>query len=180
MTRVGSPDELAKEHTMSHPDDMSGVSESHSPPSSRKRSSSGKPEQQRADETETAATDRTDRPATKYLTVTIDADSARVIRVEGQNASGTSHELTRDERRRLVSVGDDRLDDLLERAFEAGIACVLGGDADVDETQESPEDAQLRRELLAPLIKRSAVKRLRESGVLNRAIVNTLIESPAT
>jgi len=165
---------------MSHPDDMSTVSESYSPTSRRNRPSSSKREQPHGEETDTAATERTDRPATKYLTVTIDADSARVVRVEGQNASGTRHELTRDERRNLANIGDDRLDDLLERAFEAGIACVLGGDADVDETQESPEDAQLRRELLAPLIKRSAVRRLRESGVLNRAIVNTLIESPAT
>ena len=82
--------------------------------------------------------------------------------------------------RSLASGSDDRLDDLLERAFEAGIACVLGGDADVDATQESPEDAQLRRQLLAPLIKRSAVNHLRESGALNRAIVNTLIDPSKT
>lgn len=148
---------------MSQPDDMSAVSETYSPTSSRKGPSSG-----------------TDRPATKYLTVTIDADSARVIRIEGQNASGARHELTRDERRSLASGSDDRLDDLLERAFEAGIACVLGGDADVDATQESPEDAQLRRQLLAPLIERSAVNHLRESGALNRAILNTLIDPSKT
>jgi len=160
---------------MPNPDDMSGVSESHSP-TSRNRSSSSKLEQSRREETETATTNRTDRQATKYLTVTIDADSARVVCVEGQNASGARHELTRDERRSLASSADDKLDDLLERAFEAGIACVLGGDADFDATQESPEDTQLRHRLLAPLIERSAVKHLRESGVLNRAIVNTLID----
>jgi hypothetical protein len=179
MTRVGSPDELAKEHTMSHPDDMP-VSEPSSRTSNRNRPSSGKPEQLRGEENETAATNRTDRPVTKYLTVTIDADSARVVRVEGQNASGARHELTRDERKSLASDKDDSLDDLLERAFEAGIACVLGGDADIDATPESPEDTQLRHELLAPLIKRSAVKHMRDSGVLNRAIVNTLIEPPTS
>lgn len=164
---------------MPHPDDMSAVSQPYSPPSSRNKPSSGKPDQSRGGETETAATDRADRPATKFLTVTIDADSARVVRVEGQNASGARHDLTRDERSNLAN-GDDRLDDLLERAFEAGIACVLGGDDDLDATQESPEDAQLRHQLLAPLIERSAVKQLRESGVLNRAIMNTLIDSSKT
>jgi hypothetical protein len=93
------------------------VSESYSPTSRRNRPSSSKPEQSRGEETDTAATKRTDRPVTKYLTVTIDADSARVVRVEGQNANGTRHELTHDERKNLASIGDDRLDELLERVW---------------------------------------------------------------
>ena len=42
--------------TMPHPDDMSAVSEPYSPPSNRNRPSSGKPDQSRGGETETAAT----------------------------------------------------------------------------------------------------------------------------
>jgi len=67
--------------------------------------------------------------------------------------------------------------DLVEEAFEAGIACVLGGDTEPVDVNESVEDVELRHQLLAPLIERSAVvKSWIERGALNRAVVNSLIE----
>jgi hypothetical protein len=53
------------------------------------------------------------------------------------------------------------------------------GDEDEDEdeeTEESPADAELRHQLLAPLIKRSAVRQLTDRAALHRAILGTLIE----
>jgi hypothetical protein len=63
----------------------------------------------------------------------------------------------------------------MEQAFEAGIATVLGHEEE-EPTEETPEDAELRRELLAPLIERSGLAHLTERTALNRAILGTLIE----
>ena len=72
---------------------------------------------------------------------------------------------------------DERVLALVEHAFEAGIASVLGvGDEEEENTQESPEDIEFRRELLAPLIERSGLGHLKERPALNRAILGTLIE----
>jgi hypothetical protein len=65
----------------------------------------------------------------------------------------------------------------VEQAFEAGIASVLGREEDEGETtEESPEDVELRRELLAPLMERSGLGLLTERVALNRAMLGTLIE----
>jgi len=54
---------------------------------------------------------------------------------------------------------------------------VLGVEDDEEEkAQESPEDAEFRRQLLAPLIEQSGLGHLRERPLLNRAILGTLIE----
>ena len=118
-----------------------------------------------------------DASEAKLLTITIDADTARVIRVEGVDSKGSRHELSSVEREVILQrVADGRVEDLVERAFEAGIACVLDDDAEPIAADESAEDAELRHELLAPLIERSAVKHITESGVLDRAILSTLID----
>jgi len=108
----------------------------------------------------------------------IDVNSAHVVRVEGQDATGARFELSVDEKNSLAKRGaHERLEDLVEEAFEAGIACVLGGDTEPVDVNESVEDAELRHQLLAPLIERSAVvKSWIERGALNRAVVNRLIE----
>lgn len=126
------------------------------------------------------ATERTDTPESKLLTITIEADTARVVRIEGVDPDGARHELSPVEREVILQRGTDgRVEDLMERAFEAGIACVLDDDAESSAAEESAEDAELRHELLAPLIKRSAVKHITESGVLDRAILSTLIDHSA-
>ena len=144
------------------------------------RRSSLKSDQPRAEKADRSVELRSDRPASNYLTVTIDADSAQVIRVDGVDATGVRHELSGDERAKLVKDwSDNKLQDVVEQAFEAGIACVLGGD-ERNTTAESPEDAELRHRLLTPLIERSAVGRLLERGALNRAVLNTLIANDTT
>jgi hypothetical protein len=111
------------------------------------------------------------------VTITIDAASAEVVRVEGLDATGTRRELSDEEKASLVNGGrrDELLEAVVEHAFEAGIACVLGDDEE-ETPPESPADAALRHQLLAPLIERSVVGRLRERAALNRAMLGTLIE----
>ena len=160
---------------MSEAHESSAAPDRYSPPSKAGRRSPLKSDQPLADMPDRSVEAPSERPATKFLTVTIDADSARVIRVDGLDDSGIRRELSSDERARLVKDwSNDKVQDVVEQAFEAGIACVLGGD-ESDPTAESAEDTELRRRLLAPLIERSAVGRLMERGALNRAVVSTLV-----
>jgi hypothetical protein len=146
---------------------------------------SGQPRVEKADQTEATKTARatavkTDQPVHRLMTVTItiDADSAEVVRVEGVDATGARHELSDDEKSSFIQERrDERVAALVEQAFEAGIASVLGvGDEEEEKTPESPADAEFRRQLLAPLIERSGLGNLRERPLLNRAILGTLIE----
>jgi len=142
----------------------------------------GQPRMEKADQTEAPKTKTTavkaDQPVHRLMTVTItiDAESAEVVRVEGVDATGARRELSDDEKASLMKEGrDERVTALVEQAFEAGIACVLGIEEE-EETQESPEDAEFRRQLLAPLLERSGVGHLTERPALNRAILGTLME----
>jgi len=137
-----------------------------------------KSDQSRGKKSDRPTADRADRREIKFLSVMIDVNSAHVVRVEGQDATGARFELSVDEKNSLAKRGaHERLEDLVEEAFEAGIACVLGGDTEPVDVNESVEDAELRHQLLAPLIERSAVvKSWIERGALNRAVVNRLIE----
>ena len=142
----------------------------------------GQPRVEKADQTEAPKTRtnavRADQPVHRLMTVTItiDAESAEVVRVEGVDATGARRELSDDEKGSLMKEGrDERVTALVEQAFEAGIACVLGIEEE-EETQESPEDAEFRRQLLAPLLERSGVGHLTERPALNRAILGTLME----
>lgn len=112
----------------------------------------------------------------KLFAVTIDANTAQVVRLESLDSTGARHELSDEEKASLVHEGGEgRLEEALEQAFEAGIDCVLGADTQ-DETAESQEDAKLRHLLLTPLIEHSPAKRLLQREVLNRAILGTLIQ----
>jgi len=111
------------------------------------------------------------------VTITIDAESAEVVRIEGVDATGSRHELSDEEKASIIKERrDERLGMLVEQAFEAGIASVLGLEDEEETTEESPEDVELRRELLAPLMERSGLGHLTERAALNRAILGTLIE----
>jgi hypothetical protein len=123
--------------------------------------------------------------AAKFLAFTIDASTAQIVKLVSLDASGASHELSEDEKASLATAASkDRLAGVLEQAFEAGIACAMGeGVADdlaedvaEDKAHESEEDAELRHLLLKPLIEHSAAKDLMKPEVLNRAILETLIE----
>lgn len=145
-----------------------------------------KPAAQRADKAEQAEAAKparatpvkTDQPVHRLMTVTItiDAESAEVVRIEGVDATGSRHELSEEEKTSLIKERrEERLAAFVEQAFEAGIASVLGRDED-ETKEESPEDIELRRELLAPLIERSGLGHLTERTALNRAMLGTLIE----
>lgn len=115
-------------------------------------------------------------PRPDRFAVTLDAKTGEIIQIEGIDATGTRHELSKDERISLAQGnGQARLEELLEQVFEAGIACVLGGEDEPDEAKEVKEDADLRRILLKPLIEESPAARLMRRDVLNRAIVETLL-----
>ena len=145
---------------------------------------SPQPRAERADHAEATKPARatgvkTDQPVHRLMTVTItiDADSAEVVRIEGVDPTGARHDLSDDEKVSFIKERrDERLAEVVEQAFEAGIASVLGVEDDEETAEESPEDTELRRRLLAPLIERSAVRRLTERAALNRAILGTLVE----
>jgi hypothetical protein len=113
------------------------------------------------------------------LSFTIDPRTARIVKVEACDASGARHELSQDERTSLVKRrgGSTRtLEQVVERAFEAGIACVLDGETESGGADESSEDVELTHRLLLPLIEHSGAGALIERKVLDRAILDTLIE----
>jgi hypothetical protein len=117
------------------------------------------------------------QPAGKLFTFTIDAGTAQVVKLETEDASGARHELSDEEKASLAQAGiEASLEQLVERAFEAGIACVLGDGEREDKADEPADEAELRHLLLTPLIEHSPAKRLMQREALNRAILGTLIQ----
>ncbi len=115
--------------------------------------------------------------AGKVFAFTIDATTAQLVKLEALDASGARRELSDDEVASLAQAGAEQgLEQVVERAFEAGIACVLGEDDASRKTDEPVEEAELRQLLLTPLIERSPVKRLMQREALNRAILGTLLQ----
>ena len=116
------------------------------------------------------------------IAFTVDRESAQVVRLERLDSTGARREFSRAERTDLVrkASGHNKVREALEQAFEAGLACALGGKVEPDKAEESDQDAELRHLLLAPLMQHSAVKHLMQPDVLNRAILETLIEQSAS
>ena len=113
----------------------------------------------------------------KLFTFTIDARTAQVVKFETLDASGVRHELSDDEKASLAREGSNGgLEEFVEQAFEAGIACVLGGDEREENADEPGEEAELRHLLLTPLIEHSPARRLIQREALSRAILETLIQ----
>ena len=111
------------------------------------------------------------------LTVTIHAKTGQIVKIERVNGPDAHHELTAEEKASLAKEsGRATLEAIIEQAFEAGIAYVLGDEGDEDDPMESENDANLRHLLLRPLIENSAAKRLIRRDVLSRAILKTLID----
>jgi hypothetical protein len=139
---------------------------------------SAKPKSRKAGDAAAESVEPADR---QLLTITVDPDTARVVRIEKLEEGGKCHELTTSDREVLLSrATDGRLEDVVERAFEAGIACVLDDEAVPIASNESADEAELRHRLLAPLIERSVVRHLMERAVLDRAILSTLIDHSTT
>ena len=75
----------------------------------------------------------------------------RILKIEKVEGT-TRRDLQDDDAASLTSKAAPTLGALIERAFEAGIACVLGVRAEREEADESDEEAELRRALLEPLM----------------------------
>ncbi len=117
--------------------------------------------------------------AGRLFAFTIDANTAQVVKLETLDANGTRHELSEEEKAGLAqAAGEGALEDFVAKAFEAGIACVLG-DEEHEKADEPAEEAELRHLLLTPLIEHSPVKHLMQREVLNRAILGTLLQHAA-
>jgi hypothetical protein len=114
--------------------------------------------------------------AGKLFAFTIDANTAQIVKLETLDASGARHELSEEEKASLAREGSESLEELVERVFEAGIACVLGGNERQDKAEEPAEEAELRHMLLTPLIEHSPARRLIQREALSRAILGTLIQ----
>ena len=116
------------------------------------------------------------------VSLTIEAATGRIVKVEGMDAQGTRRELSEEERARLAKTeAGVTLQDVVEQAFEAGIACVLGDRGDDEgDAPESDDDADLSRMLLRSLLAHSAAKRLMRQEILGPAIVGTLVERAAS
>jgi len=113
----------------------------------------------------------------RLFAFTIDANTAQVVKLEALDASGARRELSDEEKASLTQSGArEELEEFVEKAFEAGIACVLGDDEGQQKSDEPDEEAELRHLLLAPLIEHSPVKRLIQREALNRAILGTLLQ----
>jgi hypothetical protein len=107
------------------------------------------------------------------VSVTMDTATGAVVRVEAVEPGGARHALSDEDRERLAGAARDSMEGLVERAFEAGIACVLGSEA--DEAEDAEDDAPLRRLLLQPLIEHSVAQKLLRREVLDRAALASLI-----
>lgn len=149
------------------------------PASSESQSPAG---QERKSKTASAAVEqRPLEPPTfaDLVAITVDPMGGRIVRLEYVGQGGERHELSNEETSRLAVSGPEAtLQRVLEQAFQAGIDCVLGEQAE-EEEQESEQDAELSRVLLQSLIERSPVARLMKQEVLDRAIIGTLIKQAA-
>jgi hypothetical protein len=128
----------------------------------------------------TTMADSQPSPGVGLITATIDAATGQIVEVLSIDAAGATNELTTDRRAKLArQSGGETIEDLVEQAFEAGIAFVLGEDKEDAQASESEEDAALRRYILRPMIEDSSAGRLMHEDVLGRAIVGTLIRDAA-
>jgi hypothetical protein len=110
------------------------------------------------------------------LTFTVDATTGNVVTVETLDASGARHPVSVRQQKTLAREGRERLESVLEEAFEAGIDCVLG-DSDQPEAVEGELDAKLRHDLIAPLLQGSPAGRRLKRESLQRVRLGTLIQS---
>jgi len=112
----------------------------------------------------------------RLLTFTIDPDTASVVRFEALDPGGARHELSEEEKARLVRNGrTGELEDVLVRVFEAGIGCALG--EEIGGTPDADEDAELRHLLLTQLFQHSTAKHLMRRDALSRAALGALIRN---
>jgi hypothetical protein len=120
-----------------------------------------------------------ENPAGRLFTFTIDADTATIVKFELLDGSGTRREPSDEEKATLVREGGaGNLEEVLARAFEAGITCALGDELTHEsaEGDDSDEETTLRRLILQRLIEHSEMKGALQREVLGRLILDSLIQ----
>ena len=116
-------------------------------------------------------------PDADLLTITIQAKTGQIVKIQSAEGAGGGKELSDQERADLFKkASKDTLETLIEQAFEAGIACVLGDAIGRSEADESEEETDLRHLLLEPLIRQSPVQRLMQREVLSRAFLGSVVQ----
>jgi hypothetical protein len=116
----------------------------------------------------------TSRP--NLVVFTFDANVGRIVKVEKVDNTGARRDLSDEDAASLTKDNTLTFETIIEQAFEAGIACVLGDEAAHDEAQETEDDVALSRLLLMPLMERSPAHSLQQPEVLGRAILASAIE----
>ena len=115
-------------------------------------------------------------PHPSLIAVTLDADTGRIVKFERVDSAGARRDLSDEDVASLTKGNTLTLAGIIEQAFEAGIACVLGDEPGQDEAEESADDAALSRLLLMPLMERSPAHDLKQPDVLVRALLGSVIE----
>jgi hypothetical protein len=113
------------------------------------------------------------------VSLTFDVDTGEVVKIEKVEAAGARRELRDDDGIAVTGTATTTLDTLIERAFEAGIACLLEPEAEGDEADESEDWSDLRRTLLIDLMEKSSAKDLLKREVLGKAILASAIAQMA-
>lgn len=114
------------------------------------------------------------------ISFTFEPNTGEILKFETLDSNGQRREPSKPEKLELAREARGAgVEALLERAFEAGIACVLGGDSGPEDDRETEDEAGLRQILLKPLIEGSAVARAMRREALRQAIVQTLIQDIA-
>jgi hypothetical protein len=130
-------------------------------------------------EVETGLNPRRATSPSNLFGLIIDADTGEIVNIEKVEGAGVRRDLRDDDMAGLTASASPTLNALIERAFEAGIACMLGGGAGRDEAEESAEEADLRRALLMPLIEGTLAKGALKREVLGKAILVSAIAQVA-
>jgi hypothetical protein len=154
--------------------EMNAARRSHRESANRHRARDHKKGSQREPET-----NDTHESAGRLLAFTIVAGTGEIVKCEGLDANGDRYELSENEKSALAKEARLSLEEVLSRAFEAGMSCALDdaeGEDPENGAEEPEEDAELRRLLLTRLIERSAARHLFRRDVLSRVIFETLIE----
>jgi len=116
-------------------------------------------------------------PGLGLFAFTIDASTGQIAGLARIDSTGARRQLSDQDKSNLQAIKSWRtLESIVEQAFEAGVACVLGNADEKDEARELEDDAEVRRTLLLPLMERSGTMTLLHRGVLGQAILATALQ----
>jgi hypothetical protein len=119
-------------------------------------------------------------PRPERLAFTLDTTSGQIVKIEGVDAAGQRRELASPEKLELAKErAGAGVEALIERAFEAGIACLLEGADGRGDERETEEEAGVRSVLLKSLMQGTSAARALRRQVLRQAIMHSLIQDVA-